>query len=940
MEKHSSTKLRLYLVLLFFGLFLLAPQKAIASSSYDLSNHSNWNIRIDGDSSGSTLSSYSITSADVDNDGKNDIIVGAIPKDTLYIIYGSLLENILQNTKIIDLNVPTNYSIKLVGPSGSNFSINSKVADINNDSKNDLLIGASDTDFNSHTNSGSVYIVYNELINGYSGTGNTVDMTDSANYNIRFDGSAGSYLGFSSSTISDLDKNGKNDIIITSPLSSYTAPSSGSIYVIYDSIIDNYSNTGNNVDLGNNLFYNLRFDGSGFFESLGYFDVISVKDIDSDGAQDLIIGGPNNNDLGGVVYIIKHSIISTFGGVGNNINLNNTDNYNIRLIGGNYTKFGDGVSVDDFNGDNKLDLLIGDRSTGENNNLSGGVYVIFNNVFDYYSGTGNSINVSDTSNYNIKFIGNPQDQLPKGVVQSVDINNDGISDILFGDDYTDYNSRADSGSLFVIYNSVLSNYSGTGNNLDIANSSSYSMRYDGEFSSGKLSYVALATNDINNDGSQDILIGERNANNNSRSASGSLYIIYNFPHSISLNSISSLTKENYFIATGTVIATKSVTNIKGVQYSLDNSNFSGTWNDCSATDGTFDSTSENFNCNVSTTGLTDGSHTIRFRAYDDNISYTAISNYASASFTYDHTSPLIDWTDTTGNKKKYESTGNDNVFTLETLPTFIFTKSSDATAGLSKYQILVNDNVYIDNIDPVKPGDKDYREDDDKYIKYDGDNNILVHAKKDKDRLITGKAYKWKVRAVDSAGNSTDTTEKILRINTHEANFSHTWFPLTLLNIGGTDINFSSIAPDKIPSSLNISVTTPTFYGIAPVGSKVTLRIEKENDSNTGRDLVLNTTSSTNESSRFGINLTDKLNTKTEYFINLSAVNPQGDYVELPEFKLNVGGSGGTGILRNIEKIFKPKNVVPTSTKGVNHIVPPKAGDNVVKKHCFLWLCW
>jgi len=240
----------------------------------------------------------------------------------------------------------------------------------------------------------------------------------------------------------------------------------------------------------------------------------------------------------------------------------------------------------------------------------------------------------------------------------------------------------------------------------------------------------------------------------------------------------------------------------------------------------------------------------------------------------------------------------------------------------------------------VKPGDKDYREDDDKYIKYDGDNNILVHAKKDKDRLITGKAYKWKVRAVDSAGNSTDTTEKILRINTHEANFSHTWFPLTLLNIGGTDINFSSIAPDKIPSSLNISVTTPTFYGIAPVGSKVTLRIEKENDSNTGRDLVLNTTSSTNESSRFGINLTDKLNTKTEYFINLSAVNPQGDYVELPEFKLNVGGSGGTGILRNIEKIFKPKNVVPTSTKGVNHIVPPKAGDNVVKKHCFLWLCW
>ncbi len=250
---------------------------------------------------------------------------------------------------------------------------------------------------------------------------------------------------------------------------------------------------------------------------------------------------------------------------------------------------------------------------------------------------------------------------------------------------------------------------------------------------------------------------------------------------------------------------------------------------------------------------------------------------------------------------------------------------------------MVNDNLYIDNIEPTKPGDKDYYEDDDKYVKYDGD-NISVHAKKDKDKLTSGKAYKWKVRAVDSAGNTTDTQTKIVRINTHEANFSGTWFPLSLLYIGDKNINFSSINSSLI-SDLTINSITPTFYGIAPVGTKVTLKIEKENDSNTGRDLVFNTTSSANESSRFGINISEKL-TKQEYFINLSAVNPQGDYVELPEFKINVGE---TGILQKIEEILKPKNVVPTPTKkkGVSSLDPRLHGDDkTVKKHCFLFICW
>ncbi|PJA55292.1 hypothetical protein CO165_04315, partial [Candidatus Roizmanbacteria bacterium CG_4_9_14_3_um_filter_33_18] len=126
------------------------------------------------------------------------------------------------------------------------------------------------------------------------------------------------------------------------------------------------------------------------------------------------------------------------------------------------------------------------------------------------------------------------------------------------------------------------------------------------------------------------------------------------------------------------------------------------------------------------------------------------------------------------------------------------------------------------------------------------------------------------------------------------------------------------------------------FYGIAPVGTKVTLKIEKENDSNTGRDLVFSTTSSANESSRFGINVTDKL-IKQEYFINLSSVNPQGDYVELPEFKLNIGR---TGILKKIDEILKPNNIIPTSKPKTQKQINIPNKPPVKQKHCFLFLCW
>ena len=551
-----------------------------------------------------------------------------------------------------------------------------------------------------------------------------------------------------------------------------------------------------------------------------------------------------------------------------------------------HSQFAYDIASGDLNADGKSDLIIEQHYPGK-------IYVYWgtNNWSSMDSSAANLVLTGESVTYPER-----TDMFDAGLLMT-DVNNDGIQDLVTSDVYM---SRT-----LVFYGSV---------GFSKTNYSLFDLVFDTTW--GDSNGMGLVDGDLNNDGYRDIILSAHNYNN----FQGAIYVVTS-PHgtpSIALNNIGNT---NNLTISGSVTDTLTV---GGVESSTDN----GAWNTCTVSSG-------NFSCNLSST-LTDGSHSLRLRSKNSFGVYMATREYTTANFTYDKTSPLVDWTDTSGNKKKYESTGNDNVFTIDTLPTFTFTKSSDTTAGLSKYQILVNDNLYIDSIDPTKSEDKDYREDDDKYIKYEGDNNISVHTKKDKDKLLSGKAYKWKVRVVDSAGNSTDTAEKILRINTHEANFSGTWFPLSILNIGGIDTNITTLDYDTVPSSLNIYNTSPTFYGIAPVGTKVTLKIEKENDSNTGRDLVFSTTSSANESSRFGINIMDKLESR-EYFINLSSVNPQGDYVELPEFKLNIGR---TGILKKIDKILKPNNIIPTSKfikqKQVN--IPNK--PLVKQKRCFLFICW
>ena len=78
-------------------------------------------------------------------------------------------------------------------------------------------------------------------------------------------------------------------------------------------------------------------------------------------------------------------------------------------------------------------------------------------------------------------------------------------------------------------------------------------------------------------------------------------------------------------------------NVASVEFQIDGTG--GSWTNCSASDGNFNSITEAFVCSVST--LTDGEHTIFVRSTDDYNNTTPNINVVSSTFVIDTTSPTI-----------------------------------------------------------------------------------------------------------------------------------------------------------------------------------------------------------------------------------------------------------------------------------------------------------
>jgi len=393
--------------------------------------------------------------------------------------------------------------------------------------------------------------------------------------------------------------------------------------------------------------------------------------------------------------------------------------------------------------------------------------------------------------------------------------------------------------------------------------------------------------------------------------------------------------------TGNANTGNSLYTVSDIQYSVNG----GGWNGATATDGSFNSPSENFYLDFLPTdnSYNQDGYTIRVKAqsssgvWQDNLFYFQPFNLDSPS---------------------------NNSFTSNSLPTFGFSinkgEYSNLKDNLSKFQVLINkDNkgwqTYIDNIpvdcasvqnngdnlqmNSLSTNGNGVYENNKIWVSYSNNNSSIQVYSKAVDSLgnssdkyfhdgghkLDSGSYQWKAVAVDKSGHSQETETRKLRVSSKQFNQSQAWFPLTIDFISGIGkLDLSTIHPQDVKDQYFTSYLTPTIKGIANVGTTVTLT--KDTDTYTAV---------TGTDSRYAITLpVNSLLYDEAYAITLSVKDSGDNYNELPAFKLGIRSlaSDTTKVEQATgsptPKIEQPNQPTPT----------PKQAT--AKKHCFLFICW
>ena len=212
------------------------------------------------------------------------------------------------------------------------------------------------------------------------------------------------------------------------------------------------------------------------------------------------------------------------------------------------------------------------------------------------------------------------------------------------------------------------------------------------------------------------------------------------------------------------------------------------------------------------------------------------------------------------------STPANSTYTTDQTPTFRFSSTTDATSGLSKYQLIVDNVVLIDDIDPTDPGGTHIREDAEKYVYY-GSGYIELYAKQ-ADKYLSEASHTWKVKAIDVATNSYTTSARTITVDMTNPT-------ILLQTISGetANIGISSQANQVII----ITDQTPSFNGTGETGSLVTISIAS------GSYICTATISS----GSWTCNISQSIPYGT-YLVNTTVVDLAGNTSNLPVFYINV----------------------------------------------------
>jgi Ca2+-binding RTX toxin-like protein len=334
----------------------------------------------------SDFAGISVSAAgDVNGDGFDDVIVAAPGADgtgkdagEAYVVFGS------------GAAFPASIDLSALGSKG--FTINGDQdneqigtvasGDFNGDGFADLVIGAYNYGTNYSGHEGAAFIVFGSAsptdVNLASPDGTHV-----VRINGNIVGDDGDDLGFSASSLGDINGDGIDDLILGSPYNAGGKGFNGVSYVLFGQ--ESFDPTLSVADLdGKNGF---ALPGLKSQDFAGWA-VSGGGDLNGDGFDDLVIGAigsdPHGSDSGTAYVVFGHA--GSFAASFNLGSLNGTTGFKLSGIGA-LDYAGGSVSLGgDFNGDGFADILIGAGGDIYNSAAVGKNFIIFGHAGTFSAG--------------------------------------------------------------------------------------------------------------------------------------------------------------------------------------------------------------------------------------------------------------------------------------------------------------------------------------------------------------------------------------------------------------------------------------------------------------------------------------------------------------------------------------------------------------------------